>query len=1439
MKTQYIQLNRTFRDVRNEADTNSFSAFWEEYQDGALTWERLLSGDHRLIAILAAAQSGKSEELRQQASNAHAEGKHAFYIPLVELASQGIPGCFTPEEESLFQQWKGGEDEALFFLDSIDECRLANQTIRAALTNLAKAIHGANDRLRVIVSSRILDWRWKEDKETIESILPQLLQAAPTGEGTSESPRSDGVKGETPQALELRIVSLKPLNRKQIQIFAEKRGIEDVEAFISAIEQRTIQDLASRPMELEGLVAQWKTNKEIGTYTEIIRSLVQSKLIDSSSEGKDSLSFEKARDGARQLALALTLTKKSSVNTPDCPAEVRAKSEALDPMVVLQGWGRNEVTTLLDRALFDEVSIGTVRLHRTYQEFLTAEWLYDQLNAPGGRRAVCDLIFVQKFGSTIIPPTFNAAAGWLGNWDQQIQEKILAIEPENFISQGDPAALSTEVRQQCLTGFARKFQDHPDTGVSFDIGALNRFQADDMIDTVGSLLTDFADHEDIQDLALRLIWAQKLSPLVEHLFPYFEESSRRYHNVLALRAIHEAGTIEQKKRLVNFCLKSPNKYDESTVGELVERYYPAILSTKQLVSFLSERAAPNEKVSTGLPYHLVQTASTLSDLAVAEELIHALMVLAQEPPHHDREFAPNLSQKYSWLEPTIKHLFYNILTMPVSDTALNPTLAVEALDILARYKRAYLPHRAGSKEVSIHEGLNQRPQLKRQFLLHRLTECRAKSEDEAQIKITFINGWVGYHASEADINWLISDASHHEDALWRMIAFNLAMRLFTPDGASQFTSIRELAEGEKAFAQDYKAWTTPTTKPDKKKLDREKKEKARKAIEAKNAADWVVHFKENIVKLSLPAAGWEHRLGRIAQWYGEFNYDDSAAVSLESIALATDQATADAFRQGCLSFWKSVTPLMPYESLGNAGDTIELVGLSGLAFESQDKRWPHHLSKEDALRAARFATLKLNGFPSWFKSLFDVHADVIVPLFMKQIEAEFSLPDDKHKRFFFLNRLSHSEMDIVAPFVRPIEKLYLTHTPRNRFFRTKALSFLFRYTEIDRDALAHLAEAEFAKAKVKDDIVFWLAVWLNVDAIPAIYTFVQHLKKLDNDDGLTVFISLANFLGSRHGDGFRWANASYLTIPALNELIPLIYTYIKVEEDQVHEGAFRPNARDNAESFRSSLIGALSDIPGKESFNAILQLAKHPALESRRHRFWAIAFSKLVKEADTPTWKTSDVAQFSRSMEIIPANADTLSLVTLRCLESIKADLEDGDTSIASLVRGAKKEAEVQSYLAKSLQTEAKGRLTVHREEEVVNRKLPDLRTHHPLSSGPTGIEVKIADKWSGADLRERLFNQLVAQYLRAAESNHGVFLLTYHGRKKAWEHPDTGEKLNFDQLLEWLKNEAETFLKQSTKVETLVVVGIDLTLASGDRSFFDKALGLFKDKFWFRSGKA
>jgi len=89
--------------------------------------------------------------------------------------------------------------------------------------------------------------------------------------------------------------------------------------------------------------------------------------------------------------------------------------------------------------------------------------------------------------------------------------------------------------------------------------------------------------------------------------------------------------------------------------------------------------------------------------------------------------------------------------------------------------------------------------------------------------------------------------------------------------------------------------------------------------------------------------------------------------------------------------------------------------------------------------------------------------------------------------------------------------------------------------------------------------------------------------------------------------------------------------------------------------------------------------------------------------------------------------------------------------------------------------------------------------------------ELKLADNWTGPQLFERLENQLAGDYLRDNRSGRGILALVYRGEKAGWDVPGWANRVDFDGLIEALRNRWKTISYKFPGVDEITVIGIDL----------------------------
>jgi hypothetical protein len=239
----------------------------------------------------------------------------------------------------------------------------------------------------------------------------------------------------------------------------------------------------------------------------------------------------------------------------------------------------------------------------------------------------------------------------------------------------------------------------------------------------------------------------------------------------------------------------------------------------------------------------------------------------------------------------------------------------------------------------------------------------------------------------------------------------------------------------------------------------------------------------------------------------------------------------------------------------------------------------------------------------------------------------------------------------------------------------------------------------------------------------------------------------------------------------------------------------------------------LNQIPGKESFLALNEIAKVHPEETIRPWILVHGKKKAEQDGDIAPWLPSQVREFHEKLERTPRTHQELAELAVLRLLDLKDDMEHGDSSIAGILQNVTHETIMRNYIGRELREKALGRYSIPQEEELADAKRPDLRFHGVGFDQPVPVELKLADKWGGAKLFERLENQLCGDYLRDNRSERGIFVLVYQGNKSGWDVPGSASRMDFAELTLALQEHWLQISPKFPKVDDITVIGIDLTI--------------------------
>ncbi|MDB6028003.1 MAG: hypothetical protein JWM68_4226, partial [Verrucomicrobiales bacterium] len=412
-------------------------------------WEELLKQNRAII--LGEAGSGKSWELRERTRLLNERGEFAFFIRLDQLVDRQLQDLFDQEDASRFVRWKQSGKAAYFFLDSVDEAKFRKISDFHATLNRFRIDVGPEliFRAKLYLSSRISEWKPLTDGFEFQRLFPIVPFAKRNKEGQSteiQRPKDN-----------FSIVQLEPLDRKQVERFASANKVDNVQAFVRAIDKAFAWEFARRPLDVADLINFWKANGRVGSLTELIRFDLLSKL--SPREGRDEfpLSEAEAREGAEWLGAASVFSRKFSFDVPD---DNPASIDSLNLRACLPPhWRDDQIRALLNRAIFDGAVYGQFRFHhRRVGEYLAAMWITNRLEKGCPHYVLEDLLVEIVRGRKVLRPSLRPIAAWLccGNkpFNQFVRTLVLETHPNIHLLYGDPSALSLDYRRQVLVSLS-------------------------------------------------------------------------------------------------------------------------------------------------------------------------------------------------------------------------------------------------------------------------------------------------------------------------------------------------------------------------------------------------------------------------------------------------------------------------------------------------------------------------------------------------------------------------------------------------------------------------------------------------------------------------------------------------------------------------------------------------------------------------------------------------------------------------------------------------------------------------------------------------------------------------------------------------------------------------------------------------------------------------
>ena len=1443
--TGFIDLQRRFHELSDSdlEDTESLLIWSGSGYGPDIGWSELLQ--YARVILLAEAGVGKTAEMQQQANRLAGEGRFAFFVALESLDRERIAELLSVAEEERLGQWKAdGKEPAWFFLDAVDELKLTEGKLDRALNRLSREIDGHLERARIIISCRPSDWRPDSDLNTVQHRLPvpevhRDSSVRPSEEVFIDALRSEyggpshatGEEEEVPSRGAVRTVAMLPMSDEQIKRFAGWRGLNDMAAFLAEIARQDAWVFARRPLDLNDLIGTWASTGRLGTRVEQHETNLTAKLRDDHDPERPDrgvLADARARLGAERLALALALTRTRTIRSPDQTLDRHRADGVLDAVTILPDWTPAERQALLRRALFDPATYGRVRFHhRSVQEYLAARCLQALHETDMSIKALFRLLFSERYGVEVVFPSMRAIAAWLALWVDAVRKELIEREPETLISHGDPGSLDPAARSALLRAFVSRYGQGEWHGPDIPFAELAH---PELATVIRECWGDGPANDGVRELLIHLI---RLGPVescadLAHSVAV-DAAASDDDRIDAIRALLACGWNDSVRELAGAMLAEPGSWSNELVHGIASDLFPAIITADELVRLMELTPEPTETFGgfEKASRQIVRSIEAGSDSATA---LRDRMVGLVRRGHTRTEDSCQTQSVFGHLAPALAML---------CDRQLSATTGKPHADLI---RASVIASRFGGRRVGGHKPVrklrahfNENAALRSDAFWAELAfmdEVSPSSDGRQRLHHTEQEGIAGY-LTEADRPWLEAALADERRPERHAVALHAWIDGWYQRGrvATELDAIRAHLREDALLVRILEQRTAPP-EPDEKfdeiERDPERWKHDQACLEAQRLEKWREWRDELLADPddAFSAEKWRATVSSLYSWLdaneptrNRFNRWDK-----EALVQAFRRDIADRAETAFRALWRIAPPVLwsarPSDEKGSIRPDWAH-GLTGVSAEAATPGWTGSLSPCEARTAVAYATIEWDGFAPFIADLAKSHPTEVEAVIGGEVSAELSVGGD-HRHLSTLQNLAYSDSNLKRIFApRLLAELESWPTdfaadtePHWAGHLHKVLRILREVTDgADREAIAHKCADRYEANPCGALALVWLRGLFQSDAVRGAQVLIRKLggSKEVSSGGWAIETLAALFGDDRSAVAFEVEDAAQRA-HLLGQLVRYAYAFVRREDDQVHEGFHIPNTRDHAERARHFLLSVLLDTPGSDAWRVLLELANEDDFAHFADRLRFQARQRAAIDAEFSPHDPGYVVALDTHHEVPPRDSHELFDVMKDRLDDLQHDLAHHDFTIRQTLRGICQEPEMQRNLAWSIDARANGVYVVTREDEVADGKHTDIRLSAAKGGVKAVIEVKIADKWTPAELVRALRNQLTGQYLRHSSCKAGCLLLTYHGRKRYWVHPETRKRLTFPELVALLNDKARVIETDSKHDVRVAAFGLDLT---------------------------
>lgn len=1439
----HLEINRTFlkygADTYQSESQDAFQFDLITERKTSIGWADILK--QKLVVVLGEPGIGKTSEFKSQHRRLTDAGELSIYVRLEDLLKRELIEVIEPEEFKLLKAAAENQRRIFVFLDAVDEAKIRDyHGFEDALRNASLSLRNYLDFSYVVISSRIRSWREQVDEDLIVKYLGSANQLSKSQAQISTAisalksvtiagakievgrDKSQEARGERDKAIH--VYELAPLSREQFTEYArfrliENRRIEQLEDFLDAVDSQDAWDFASRPIDADAIIQYWQDRGRLDSRQVLIEANISRKLEEANqSHGrKAELSNTEARLGASALALGAILCRQANLLTIDNADLYRRAEDAIDPRQILTRWNHAKIMELFERSIFVSASFSKTQFfHRNYTEYLAADCLKQLSNLNLSLGELNSVIFRPAHNSKFVPTSLRPVVAWLSSAIREVRSQVLKIDPMLLLEHGDLSSLAASERIQILN--AMTVEKHPSLR-RIDWRYLKRLASNSIASAVNCIILDSDKSADAREIAISIAKHGRLARCRAAVLAIatadFEDTELRIDGIIALK---ELGAADDLERLVAH-QKKRFPISAREAAAICRACYPAHMSEADLISLLQKvsDARSDGFQASWLEREIIESIPRLTTIRL-QRLVNGLSRLSQKGPWKSKTSPQNkpLSDKYDWYCDLLFSAIRNLLSKAETGE-LNVVSVAAAIEQLREMRD--FQHRFGSKDSKLDNELLRHPKIRRRLFWNRV-DNRLASGREVAHRIQVNDTYDLWHLEITDNDWLLADALHNHSRDKKVVAFRIATQLaFSARDKNSKLKLKRIAEANDIF---------------RKTLSDEWPGQLKRLLNVAKYKWEVIKYSGNIYKIqrklesvkiwlvviygvckhianlgelkSFPALWNLYVVGR-----GENASSRYGEIGTQNLRKKFGCIMAAVAKRGFKKFWRLYCPPLP--AIGsNSTPNVAIIGLTGLDLEFGDNEDFSGLTSAEARIAAHYALHEINGFPRWFAGLLNSYPDEVCGVLHEQIRVEMQTLPTVENSFGMLGDLAYHDLNISERSRPSVWAELSVFEPPNLHVLNHALLILLRGDSSYRDQIAGISLDRITQARHRGDedrLLFWLRVWLQVDAVSAIEYLEDFVAGHEN--AREFLAKIASGLDRDRTGSLTLDNPSFIQFAVLKRLIRLLYKYLNPRLEEPHTGVITPDIYYDAGQFRSKVFRYLVEARDDDVYAELIDLSEEPDFENIRDNLITLARERAASDAETKPMTTFQVAQFFDQHYLLPQNQDDLFRTIQGRLADLREISENGDFSLRGVFEKKSREASIQKWVANSLEAASRDCYQVVRELEVFNNKRPDIRVFR-ASVGYVTIEIKKAHDYNFEDLiQDALLDQLIGRYMRVNRSRHGILLLVNLQKNKLWPI-GPGTNVDLPRLVELLNKRADSICENWQSEIHVKVIGIDLS---------------------------